>query len=377
MVGPLPSGSGVTGMNRFVESRQAAEHVIAVRREPVVQSHAELVLVHGLVGDATVVVRRARARGQRIPLEKVARDRVHPSCRNRVVRELAPGHASACRWRRGRRVVDDRHASGDGFREDALPLERGRHRGDHRPADGLPLPLVVEEEERAVAPDRTADHSAELVAAKLRLHGARRREEVSRVHRFVPGELEDASAQRIATRLGRQVDHAAVEPAELGRRAVAFDLELLDRVDVGKERHLPWFGLQHGDAVEQVLVGARPAAVDARKRRSRAAEAPPRQAPGLTSLRKLRPLSGRSTIRRLSMTCPRLDVSLRRERRVGPDRHGLVDRAHLQLCVHPNGFTRRKAECPRASTAGIRSAPRAAVHAGRQPRHHVAAIAGP
>ena len=71
--------------------------------------------------------------------------------------------------------------------------------------------------------------------------------------------------------LGRQVDHAAVEPAELGRRAVALDLELLNRVDDREERHLAGLGLQHGDAVEQVFVGARPAAVDARQLRVRAA----------------------------------------------------------------------------------------------------------
>ena len=35
----------------------------------------------------------------------------------------------------------------------------------------------------------------------------------------------------------------------------------------GKERHLPRLGLQHRDAVEQILVGARPSAVDARQRR--------------------------------------------------------------------------------------------------------------
>jgi len=62
---------------------------------------------------------------------------------------------------------------------------------------------------------------------------------------------------------------AAIEAAEFGRRAVAFDLELLDRVDDRIDRDLSRFRLQHRDAVEQVLVGPRPAAVDARQQRVR------------------------------------------------------------------------------------------------------------
>ena len=48
-----------------------------------------------------------------------------------------------------------------------------------------------------------------------------------------------------------------VEAAELRRRAVGFDLELLDRIDGREERHLAGLGLEDGDAVEQVFVGAR------------------------------------------------------------------------------------------------------------------------
>ena len=48
-------------------------------------------------------------------------------------------------------------------------LQQRRHGRDHRAADGLPLPLVVGEEERPVPPDRAADDAAELVAPELRL----------------------------------------------------------------------------------------------------------------------------------------------------------------------------------------------------------------
>ena len=75
--------------------------------------------------------------------------------------------------------------------------------------------------------------------------------------------------KRVGARLRGQVDDAAVEPPELGRRAVALDLELLDRVDDGEEGDLPGLGLENRDAVEEILVRARPAAVDAWKLRPR------------------------------------------------------------------------------------------------------------
>src|SRR6185503_18472865 len=155
----------------------------------------------------------------------------------------------------------------DRLGEHALPLQDGWDRRDHGAADGLPLPLVVSEEEGAVAPDRAAEHSAELVTPELRLDGRSRGEEVARVQGFVPEELERRAAKRVAPRPGRQVDDAAVEAAEFRRRAVALDLEFLDGIDVREERHLARLGLEHGDTVEEILVGARTPAVDSRQRR--------------------------------------------------------------------------------------------------------------
>src|SRR5687767_7127876 len=71
--------------------------------------------------------------------------------------------------------------------------------------------------------------------------------------------------KRITACLRCQVDDSSVEPAELCREAVALDLELLDRVDVGKERDLPGLRLQDRDTVEQIFVGAWAAPVDARQ----------------------------------------------------------------------------------------------------------------
>ena len=167
----------------------------------------------------------------------------------------------------GRGIVDGRHPAADRLGEDALTLQQRRHRRDHRAADRLALALIVDEEERVVLDERAAERAAELIAAVLRLGLERRLEEVRRVQRFVAEELEGVAVKRVGARLGRQVDDAAVEPAELGRRAVAFDLEFLNRVDDREERDLARLGLQHGDAVEEVFVGARPPAVDARQRR--------------------------------------------------------------------------------------------------------------
>jgi hypothetical protein len=98
----------------------------------------------------------------------------------------------------------------------------------------LSLPLIVGEEERTIGANRTADHGAKLVAAKERLDGVRRREEVPRVQRLVTEELEHAAADDVRAGFRGEVDDAAVEPAEFRRRAVGLDLELLNRVDVGR-----------------------------------------------------------------------------------------------------------------------------------------------
>ena len=108
----------------------------------------------------------------------------------------------------------------------------------------------------------TAKHAAELIAAVLRLCGAGRREIVPRVQRLVTEELEAASMETVAAGLRGQVDDATVEPSEFRRRAVALDLEFLDRVDDRKERHLTGLRLKDGNTVEQVLVRSRPSAVD-------------------------------------------------------------------------------------------------------------------
>ena len=64
------------------------------------------------------------------------------------------------------------------------------------------------------------------------------------------------------------IDDASVEAAELGGDVVGFDGEFLDVVEDGEEGNLSGFGLEGGDAVVEILVGAWASAVDARKQGS-------------------------------------------------------------------------------------------------------------
>ena len=112
--------------------------------------------------------------------------------------------------------------------------------------------------------NRPAERRAVLIAAELRLR-ARLREQVPRVQRFVAEELEQAAVEFVAAGFADHHDRAAVRPAILGRVGVDVELEFGHAVDDRVVDHLPRLRLQHADAVVDVFVGARPAAVDARQ----------------------------------------------------------------------------------------------------------------
>ena len=250
---------------RLAEARHAREQPIGAVAQVVIDADAALVLVDALVADPPIVVRGSAAGRQRIPLEQAPGHRIDPRVGDRIAGERG-ARRPAAGARRRRRVVDHRHPPADRLGEDALALERGRHRRDHRPADRLALALIIGEEERRALPDRPAGHAAELVSSEPRRGRGARREEVAGVEVLVTRELEQAAVQVVLAGLRRQVDDAAVEAAELGRRAVALDRELLDGVDVGEERDLARLRLEHRDAVEEIFVGARAPAVDPRQR---------------------------------------------------------------------------------------------------------------
>ena len=93
--------------------------------------------------------------------------------------------------------------------------------------------LVREEEERAVAPDRPAEAAAEVVLVEIGFLRVVQRLEVGlRAHVVVAVEREAAAAQLVRAAAGHEADRRARVAAELGRRVVGDDLELLDRLGV-------------------------------------------------------------------------------------------------------------------------------------------------
>src|SRR5262249_20988991 len=127
------------------------------------------------------------------------------------------------------------------------------------------LTLIVNKEERAVLDQRAAEHAPVLTASVVRLYRIAALEKVGGIELLVAKKLEHVALKGIATRLGGEIDDAAVEPAKLGRWAVALDLELLDGVDHREVRHLPGLRLEHGDAVVEILIRPRSPSVDARQ----------------------------------------------------------------------------------------------------------------
>ena len=95
--------------------------------------------------------------------------------------------------------------------------------------------------------------------------GRCRRQQVSSVQSLMTQKFKGGAVKVIRAGLCRQIDDAAVESAELGRRAVGFYFEFLDRVDDRHEGDLSGFRLQYRDAVKKKFVGTRPAAVSTKR----------------------------------------------------------------------------------------------------------------
>jgi len=149
-----------------------------------------------------------------------------------------------------------------------LALKRRRDRRHADAFNRLTAALVVDKEKRLVASDWTTGDETELISPEHRFartdYGCWS-EEIARIHDLIAKELEGRSVKRIGSGFCREVDHAAVEPAEFGRGALRFNLEFLNRVNDRRKCHLARLRLQNCDAVEQVFVCARPFAVNARE----------------------------------------------------------------------------------------------------------------
>src|SRR5262249_36531649 len=151
----------------------------------------------------------------------------------------------------------------------AAICSRWNRRGPNT-SNKLASSLIVAKKECLRFDDRTADHTAELIAAINRLGGigrSRRSKKVARVQCFVAEELECGAVEIISPGLCRKINYTAVESAKLGGRCVDLDLEFLNSVDHRTESYLSGLGLQSRNTVKQILVSTRTSTVNARKRR--------------------------------------------------------------------------------------------------------------
>ena len=201
------------------------------------------------------VVDHARPRRSRDVVLNFQGDRIQEVAWNHVVRKRIADDLPVDDPRRPRivdRVLHDRPAERVGrqhtprqrLAEIAIPHPVGRHRLE-QPAARLDLAELLEavEEERAIAPlihagdgDRAAEAAAEVVAAVWRLHQLSRaviRKGDAGAEFFVHVVLEQAAAERVRARLGRQVEDAAGDLAVLRGEVARVNGHLFERLDRG------------------------------------------------------------------------------------------------------------------------------------------------
>ena len=154
--------------------------------------------------------------------------------------------------------------------------------------------------------------------------------------------------------------------------AIALDLELLDSVDYRVVRHLPRLRLQHGDTVEQIFVGSRSPAVDARQdgiRRQYDARDDGGQHDEQTSVQRqlhdLLILDDRPEARGLHS----------HNRRVCDDRHLLSNVSDTEIEIDARLFARRETDAFVAKGLESRELKVEAVRARSEAGHGVDAIA--
>ena len=257
--GSAAVGKGGDGLFDVGEVGVTAEGAV-VHAEGDVYAGVELILMVDIVGGAGVVVGGGgEVGGGRESGEESYGGGVEGGV-DGVVREFG-ANIDAVDYCGGGGVVDFGDAG-----EDSLALVKSRDGGDQGAADvGLDA-LVVAEEEDLVVDDGQADGATVEVAAVLGFTGGWGGGEViASVEVFVAEELEEAAMDGVGAGAGGYVDDPAVEAAELGGDVVGLDGELFDAVDDGEVDDLAGFGLEGGDAVVDVFVGAGAAAVDAGK----------------------------------------------------------------------------------------------------------------
>src|SRR5207249_509267 len=117
----------------------------------------------------------------------------------------------------------------------------------------------------------SADRSAILISTELRFRSCLC-EEIPRIERFIPKELEGAAVELIASGFAQHHDGSPIRPPIFGGIRIDVELELGDAIDDRVVNDLPWLRLQDTDAVIEIFIRPRPAAVDARQCRSTAGQ---------------------------------------------------------------------------------------------------------
>ena len=131
----------------------------------------------------------------------------------------------------------------------------GRQIQEHGVGLGVPLSVVVEEEEVAVTADRTADRAAELVIVIRRLRPVVQLvDRVVRVQSLVSEELEHRSMKFVAARFRDDVDDRAAGSPVLGGERVGVHLELLHGILAELVGRAPRTGAADGLTEERVVV---------------------------------------------------------------------------------------------------------------------------
>lgn len=115
-----------------------------------------------------------------------------------------------------------------------------------------PCSLVVEKKEHFVFADRTAKRSAVLIAIEGSTLGG---EVVSSIKVRCPQEFECASVNRIATRLGCDLNLAAAEVAVLAIEVVGEHAQVFDGIEIGNDCSTVVEVLFHCAAIDRESVG--------------------------------------------------------------------------------------------------------------------------
>ena len=140
--------------------------------------------------------------------------------------------------------------------------------------------------------------------------------------------------EQVASGLADHHDGTAVGPAVFRRVSVDVQLELLHGVDDRIESHLAGLGLQNADSVVQVLVGARPAAVDARQQRPTARQRDSRGERHEGN--EIAPIEGQSFQLRLDDVITHGAVSRFEQRGLSVHIHRLRGLAQFQFHIEPD-----------------------------------------